>query len=159
VKDERSFDGGLQKTKPNQVSSSLSLSLSSPSKAKDIKSIRTYLSMELGRERNLEQNVLHHVARERSLELKLLPLERHVLESPSLRRDSTRNTSHSKLSLLDHEGKPDGSSTGVSCGPGFSGRGVGSVTVGSERLTVDEDLGEGGEGLVVGETSVSKEVR
>ena len=35
----------------------------------------TDLSVELGRERDFEQDVLHHVVRVRSLELKLLALQ------------------------------------------------------------------------------------
>jgi len=48
------------------------------------------LRMELGRERDLEQHVFHHVRAVRTLKLEFVALEEHVVEAPRLRGQHRR---------------------------------------------------------------------
>src|SRR3546814_6950691 len=52
------------------------------------------LGVELGREADLEQDVHHHIAAERALELELLATESDVVEAPGLDRQRTRVYDH-----------------------------------------------------------------
>lgn len=60
------------------------------------------LSVELGRERDLEQNVLHNVVTVRPLELELVALEQDVVETPGLGRQYGRDT---HLTTLNGDGQ------------------------------------------------------
>src|SRR3546814_5245864 len=52
------------------------------------------LGVELGREADLEQDVLHHIAAERALELEFLATESDVVEAPGLDRQRARVADH-----------------------------------------------------------------
>ena len=107
------------------------------------------LSMELGRERDLKENILHDVRSIGALELERLALEEDVVEAPGLGGQDRR---HAGLSLFDQEGDVHGTSAGIASSPGFPGHGVGSVTIGAQRLAVSPRLGDGVNGLVTVET-------
>lgn len=107
------------------------------------------LGVELSWERDLEENVLHDVRSVWALELELLTLEEDIVETPvtgGQDRWDTWNTS-----LLDQKGQVDGARASITSSPGLSGHGVWSVTVGSEGLSINESLGDGIDGLLLGQ--------
>lgn len=103
------------------------------------------LGVELSGERNLEENVLHDVRAVGSLELELLAAEEDVVESPGL---GGQDRGHTSLTLLDEESQVNGSRGGITSSPRLSGHGVGGVSVGSQRLSVDKGLRDGVGGLL-----------
>ena len=92
------------------------------------------LRVELGREADLEQHVLHHVAAERLRERDRLALEQHVLEAPGLRRQR-RWITH----LAGHrdEGVAHRAAGRVSGRPALARAGVRRVPVGAQRTAID----------------------
>src|SRR6185437_5730941 len=92
------------------------------------------LGMKLGRKRNFEDHMFHHVAAERSRERNGLPAKEGILESPD-RRGKGRGIS--VFSAKGHQGMPDASARCIAGGTALSRAGVGSVTVGSQSATVD----------------------
>ena len=67
----------------------------------NVGSLNGGLSMEFGREGDLEENILHNVRPIRTLELEFLALEEDIVEAPSLSGQNRRQT---LLALLNHEG-------------------------------------------------------
>jgi hypothetical protein len=61
-----------------------------PAGCRDHRALDRGLRVELGRERDLEEHVLHHVAAVGALELELVALEQHVVEAPALGREHRR---------------------------------------------------------------------
>lgn len=85
----------------------------------------------------------------RSLELERLSLEEDVVETPGLGGEDGRNP---HLSSLNEEGEVNSSRDGISSSPGLSGTGVRSVSVSSERLSIDEGLRDDVDDLISVET-------
>lgn len=103
------------------------------------------LGVELSGERDLEENVLHDVGAVRSLELELLAAKEDIVETPGL---GGQDRGHTSLTLLDEQSQVNGSRGGITGSPRLSRHGVGGVSVGSERLTVDKGLRDGISGLL-----------
>lgn len=112
-------------------------------------SLSSGLSVELSRERDLEQNVLHDVGAVRALELELVALEQDVVEAPG---GGSENGGHATLAALDEQSHVDGTGAGVTGSPRLAAHGVGSVTVGTQALAVNPGLGDGVSGLLAVET-------
>ncbi len=104
------------------------------------------LRVELGGN-ELEEDVLHDVRAVRALELELLALEENVVETPGLGGQDRVVT---LLTLLDEESEVDGTRTSVTGSPRLTRASVGSVTVSTERLAVNESLGDNVDSLVAG---------
>src|SRR3546814_4385340 len=78
------------------------------------------LGVELGREADLEQDVLHHIAAERALELELLATESDVVEAPGLDRQRARVADHllvDGVDRVDHR-----AAAGIARGPALADR-------------------------------------
>jgi hypothetical protein len=103
------------------------------------------LRMELGRVRDLEEHVLHHVRAVRALERKRAALEEHVVEAPRL---GAQHRGQAALAALGEVGEVYRARACVAGGPGFARACVGRVAVGSEGLAVYPCLGDGVNGLV-----------
>ena len=96
------------------------------------------LAVELRRERNLEQDIFHHVRAVLARELERLAFEQHVVEAPGLRGER-RGVAH--LALERHQCEPYCAAGGVSRRPRFARAGIGRVAVGAQRLAVDPGVG------------------
>lgn len=103
------------------------------------------LGVELGREGDLEENILHNVRSVGTLELEWFALEENIVEAPSLGR---QDRGHACLSLFDEERDVHGTGASVTGSPRLSGHGVGSMTVGTQGLTISPRLGDGVNNLV-----------
>ncbi|SVK47259.1 Uncharacterised protein [Acinetobacter baumannii] len=91
------------------------------------------LGMELRRERNFKQHVLHHIRAVRPLEAERFAVERDVVESPGRRRER-RGIAH--LAGGGHQRQPHRTRGRIPRRPGFTGAGVRRVAVGAQRLPV-----------------------
>ncbi len=107
------------------------------------------LRVELGREGDLEEHVLHHVAAEGALELELLALEEHVVEAPGLRGEH-RRIAH--LAGLRDEREAHRARGGVARRPALPRAGVGRMAVGAQALAVDPGLRHRIDDLVVSQS-------
>ena len=99
------------------------------------------LRVELGREADLEQDVLHHVAAERPLELERLALERDVVEAPGLRRSTptdSRRTPFDRVQRVRHR-----TAAGIAGRPALARAGVRRVAIGAQRAVVDPAVRNG----------------
>jgi hypothetical protein len=106
--------------------------------------------MELGGKRDFEEDVLHNVAAVRSLELEFISVEEDIIEAPDLCSKNGRNTLDS--AILDDKSQIDSARTGITCGPGLAGHGVGGVAVSTERLTINPSLRNGIYSLLASQT-------
>ena len=111
----------------------------------DVRGLDGRLRVELGRVRDLEEHVLHHVCAVRALERERAALEEHVVEAPRL---GAQHRGQARLAALDEVGEVHRARARVAGGPGFARARVGRVAVGSEGLAVDPCLGDGVDGLV-----------
>ena len=118
-----------------------------------MRSLDGSLCMEFGRVRDLEEYVLHDVGAIGALEFERLALEENVVEAPGL---SGEDTGESDLSAFDEVREVDRTGACISSGPGFTRTGVGSMTVGTERLTIDPSLRDGVDSLLTGQASVGQ---
>ena len=107
------------------------------------------LGVEFGREGYLEEDILHDVRSVWALELEWLALEEDVVEAPGLGGQDRR---HAGLALLDQEGDVHGTRACIASSPRLPGHGVGSMTVGAQRLAISPCLGDGVDCLVTVET-------
>ena len=96
--------------------------------------------MELGREGDLEQHVLHHVATVGPLELEFVALEQHVVKAPGL---GGQYGWVAHLAGLRDEREAHGAGRGVARRPALARTGVGRVAVGTQRLSIDPGKGHG----------------
>ena len=92
------------------------------------------LRMELGRERNLEQHVFHHIAAIRALELERLALEQHVVKAPGLGGQHRRIT---HLAGLRDQCQTHRARCRIAGRPRFARAGVRRMTIGAQRLAID----------------------
>jgi len=106
------------------------------------------LGVELGREGDLEKNVLHDVRAVVALELELVALKEDIVEAPGF---SSKNGGHSTLTALDDESKVNSTRNGITSGPRLTGHGVGGVTVSTESLAINKGLGDSINGLLLGQ--------
>ena len=92
------------------------------------------LRVEFGRIRNLEQNVLHHVGAERTLELEWLALERDVVEAPGFRRQRRRITDAAldRVECMRHRAP-----AGVARRPALARAGIRRVAIRAQGAVVD----------------------
>lgn len=125
---------------------------------------------ELSREGDLEENVLlrrdddeltgtrkrvqlltylHDVRSVRPLEFEGLATEKDVVETPSL---GSQDSGNSHLSSLHEESQVDSPGASISSGPRLPGTSVRCVSVSSEGLSVDEDLGDDVDSLFASES-------
>lgn len=88
---------------------------------------------------NLEENVLHDIAAIRTLELKLLALEKVVVETPDRSAQNSRNTT---LTLENLEHKVHSTLASITSSPGLPGHGVWRMTVCTQTLTINPRLGD-----------------
>ena len=97
------------------------------------------LGMELHREGDLEQDVLHHIAAEGAGQLEGLTLEQHIIEAPAWR---AQGAGIAHLTVAGHECQAHGPGGGVSRRPGFAPAGVGGVSVGAQCAAVGPGVGQ-----------------
>jgi len=95
------------------------------------------LSVEFSRERDLEQNVLHDVLLEGTLELEGLTLEQNVGETPLGSRDSGLVT---HLALQGHQGQTNTTGSSITSSPRLAGTSVREVSVSSQAVAIDPTL-------------------
>src|SRR3546814_8674348 len=84
---------------------------------------------------DLEQDVLHHVAAERTLELERLAAEGDVVEAPGRRAQRARVADDLLVHRVQRMG--DGAATGIAGGPALARAGIGRVAVGAQHAVVD----------------------
>ncbi|MNC24701.1 hypothetical protein D3C75_727660 [compost metagenome] len=113
--------------------------------------------MELGRETDLEQHVFHHVATQGLRHAQLLLLgrlerkvlvgvaEQHIVEAPLRRSEHAR---HAHLATQGNIGQAHTTAGSITGGPRFARTGVGRMAVGTQRLAVDEGVGQGAQHLL-----------
>ena len=99
----------------------------------DVRRLDGRLRVELGRIRDLEEDVFHHVRAVRALELEGPTLEEHVVEAPRL---GGQDRGQAGLAPLDEVGEVHGARARVACRPGLARARVGRVSVRPERLAV-----------------------
>ncbi|CAB3773046.1 hypothetical protein LMG29739_06363 [Paraburkholderia solisilvae] len=93
------------------------------------------LRVELGRKRNLEQHVFHHVRTVRTLELECIAVEQHVVEAPRLR---TQHRRIAHLAGLRDQREAHRARRGVAGGPRLARAGVRRMAVRAQRVPIDE---------------------
>jgi hypothetical protein len=103
------------------------------------------LGVKLGREADLEENVLHHVTAQRPCQPQFTALEQHLLETPP-RRGQRRGIAH--LARQGQQRETDTACGGIPCGPALARSGVGRVTIGAQGAPVDPGVGERTEHLL-----------
>jgi hypothetical protein len=121
----------------------------------DVRGLDSRLCVELGRVRDFEQHVLHHVGTIRALELERPALEENVVEAPRLGGQHGRQTG---LAPLDEVGQVDSARASVASGPRLTRACVRRVAVGTERLAIHPCLRDGVDGLVARKAAGNKDV-
>ncbi len=106
------------------------------------------LRVELGREADLEEHVLHHVAAIRALEFERAALEGDVVEAPGL---CSKHGGVAHFAGLRHQRKAHGAAGGVARGPALARAGIGRVPIGAQALAIDPGKRERIDGLLAGE--------
>src|SRR5690606_28193896 len=97
--------------------------------------------------RDFEEDVLHHVAAERTGELHGIAFEGNILEAPGLGGEDGGVT---HLAGHRNQGKAHGAAGRVTGGPGFARAGVGRVAVGAQRGAVEPRVRDGVDDLLAG---------
>lgn len=97
-----------------------------------------FWSMSHTRIRHLEENILHHIAAIRTLELELVPPEHIVIETPARRRQDGGNTT---LALLHSEHEIHRTLASITSRPRLPRHGIRRVTVRPQTLTINPRLG------------------
>ena len=90
--------------------------------------------MELGRERDLEQDVLHDIASVGALELEWLPFEKDVVKAPGFGGKHRRIT---HFPCFGDQCQADSPAGCVAGRPAFAATGIGRMTIGTQALSVD----------------------
>lgn len=103
---------------------------------------------------HLEQDVLHHIATIRPLELELVALEQHIVETPHGRRQHSR---HTRLALQHLEGEVHRPLACITGGPRLARHGVGRVAVCPQRLAINPRLRDSIGGLALVETQHTRD--
>ena len=111
----------------------------------EVRGLDCRLRVELGRVRDLEEHVLHHVGAVRALERERAALEEHVVEAPRL---GAQHRGQARLAALDEVGEVHRARARVAGGPGLARARVRRVPVGPQGLAVYPCLGDGVDGLV-----------
>ena len=103
------------------------------------------LRVKLGRERDLEQHVLHDVRAERTLERDRAAFEQHVLKTPALGRQG-RRIAH--LASACEQRVPHAAARRVAGRPALTRAGVRRVPIRSQRAAVEPRIRNGVDDLV-----------
>ena len=97
------------------------------------------LRVELGREGNLEKDVLHHVTAQLTLQHHFPATEQHILKTPIPGRGRRRVAD---FALEREQGKLHGAPAGIPGRPALARAGIGRMPISSQGTSIDPGLAE-----------------